>query len=71
MSKKKVKQIAPNTYIEKNVEDFQETVEETLTAETVPYKRIGRYLLLGAIAHACLLVVLFTLIVTVRYAIQL
>jgi len=68
---KKLKKVSPNTYIEKKVEDFSEAVSETLEAATLPWSKIGRAVLLGAIVHLSVLFVLFTVIVTVRYAIQL
>lgn len=63
------RQISPNEYEE--VKDYEQLKEDILTAETFPKRKIGRLLILLGIAHVSLLVILFTLIITVRYAIQL
>lgn len=63
------RQTRTNEYEE--VKAYEELAEDILTAEKLPVRKIGRLLLLVAVAHVTLLAVIFTLIVTVRYAIQL
>ena len=65
---KTYRKLSPTTFEE--VDPFEQAKEEILDAPEFPKKRIGRILTLVGLAQLTLLVILFTTIVTVRYALQ-
>jgi hypothetical protein len=69
MTSKTYRKITPTTFEE--VDPFEQAKEEILDAPEFPKSRIKRILTLVGLAHLTLLVILFTTIVTVRYAFQL
>lgn len=61
------RRLTPNTYEEVKV--VEEAVQEILNPEhPFPTKKVGRILLVLAIAHAAFLVFAFTTITVIRYA---
>lgn len=65
---KTYRKLSPTTFEE--VDPFEQAKEELLDAPEFPTKRISRILMLVGLAQLTLLVILFTTIVTVRYALQ-